>query len=153
MKKWTKAYQDYRDRFYTEKRRGNLMKGMRVFNQKQFSNAVKSGTYTQRKLVNKQMLLKSKAEEKKVWSIYMRMRRGIERGEHIVVHDSFMGLAETPKNGITISEAEELQEKSGVGYHYKIEALLHDKYALHDIIAFRINDGEDQKEVLADYGY
>lgn len=159
MKKWTKAYQQYRERFYAEKQRGNIMKGVRVFNQRQFSNAMKvktkegSNKYTVRKLLNKQMIFTSKKEEDKTWRIYLRMRKEIERGEKIIVHDSFMGLTETAKGGISISEAEEMQEKSGIGFHYKIEALLKDRYALHDIIAFRIAEGEEQKEVLADYGY
>lgn len=157
--KRTKAYQAYRDRFYQEKRRGNIISGLRVLSQNQFKNAMKvktksgSNKYTTRKLLNMQMKITTKAAERETWKTYLKMRRSIERGEKITVSDSFMGLARSPEGGISASEAETMQSESGLGYHYNISGLLKDNYVLHDIIAFRISDGEDQKEVLADYGY
>lgn len=157
--KRTKAYQAYRDRFYKEKRRGNILNGVRVLSQKQFSNTMKIKTrsgsqkYTTRKILNQQMKIKTKAAERETWKTYLKMRRSIERGEKITVSDSFMGLARSPEGGISAVEAESMQSESGLGYHYNISGLLKDNYVLHDIIAFRITDGEEQKEVLADYGY
>lgn len=162
MKKWTKAYIAYRDKFYEEKRRGNIKNGLRVFSAKQFNNAVKFGKmkvgdeyvpYTGTRILNKQKKLTTKAAERETWRTYLKMRRSIERGETITVSDSFMGLTRSEEGGISAAEAEALQSEAGLGYHYNISGLLKDNYVLHDIIAFRINDGEDQKEVLADYGY
>ena len=157
--KRTKAYQAYRDRYYKEKKRGNILNGVRVLSQKQFSNTMKIKTrsgqkkYTIRKILNQQMKITTKKAERDTWRSYLKMRKKIQRGETITVSDSFKGLAESKLGGISLEEAETLEEDSGLGYHYNISGLLKDNYVLHDIIAFRINDGEEQKEVLADYGY
>ena len=155
----TKAYQQYRDRYYKEKRRGNIKGGIRVLSQKQFANVLKikdkqgKQKYTTRKILNQQMKISTKKAERETWKNYLRMRRGIKRGEKITVSDSFIGLTKSEIGGIDLSEAESMQSESGLGYHYNISGLLKDNYVLHDIIAFRITEGEEQKEVLADYGY
>lgn len=162
MKKWTKAYQQYREKFYSEKRRGNIKNGLRVFSAKQFQNALKYGEmkegdkkvpYTPTRILNKQKKLSTKAAERATWRAYLKMRKGIERGERISVSDSFLGLTKTDEGGISLAEAMDLQEDASLGYHYGISGLLKNNYALHDIISFRITEGEEQKEVLADYGY
>ena len=151
--KRTKAYQEYRDRFYREKKRGNIINGIRLLSASQYKRAVNEAGYTTRKILNKQMKITSKKVERETWKTYLKMRRQIERGEKITVSDSFMGLTQSKIGGIGVEEADVMQKESGLGYHYNLSGLLKDNYVLHDIIAFRINGGEEQKEVLADYGY
>lgn len=151
--KRTKAYQAYRDRFYQEKRRGNIINGVRILSASQYKNAVNKGNYTTRKILNKQMKITTKKAERETWKSYLKMRKQIQRGETITVSDSFKGLTKSTVGGIGIEEADVMQEESGLGYHYNISGLLKDNYVLHDIISFRIAEGEEQKEVLADYGY
>lgn len=151
--KRTKAYQQYRDRFYQEKKRGNIINGVRILSASQYKNAVNKGKYTTRKILNKQMKITTKKAERETWKTYLKMRKQIQRGETITVSDSFIGLTKSTVGGIGTEEADVMQEESGLGYHYNISGLLKDNYVLHDIISFRIAEGEEQKEVLADYGY
>lgn len=151
--KRTKAYQAYRDRFYQEKRKGNIINGVRILSASQYKNAVNKGNYTTRKILNKQMKITTKKAERETWRTYLKMRKQIQRGETITVSDSFIGLTKSTVGGIGTKEADVMQEESGLGYHYNISGLLKDNYVLHDIISFRIAEGEEQKEVLADYGY
>ena len=138
MKKRTKAYENYRQKFYAEKKIGNVKQGVRVLTPNQYRRATKEGI-TDRKILNAQTMLHSKREKKDVWKQYKKVRKEFERGETLTQEGTYFG--------------ENYEEDEGLSYHYNLSGLLKDKDALHFIIAYRLQEGEDREEVLADYGY
>lgn len=109
--------------------------------QEEFREAQKEG-FTGSQMLREQKIFKTKEQERKVWKEYKFMRKFYSRGETIdtnVEHFTSEGDTET--------------ENLELGYHYNLSGLLHDRYAIHFMIAFRIDSGEEQKSVLADYGY
>ena len=141
-KKWTKDYAAYRQKYYAEKKRGNIKQYQTVFSQKEFRTAKKEG-FTGYQILKSQKILKTKAEEAKVWREYKKIRKEYSRGETIDAQTNYF----IDNEGTTREEDLELR------YHYNLSGLLNDRKALHFMITYRIQGGEERKEVLADYGY
>ena len=151
QRKRTKAYENYRRKFYAEKKIGNVKQGVRVLTVKQYRNAKKKGL-SDKKILNAQTMLHSKAEKRRVWNEYRRItRKRISRGESIIMEDTYFGGSK----GSIFGEYEEGTEEDieGLSYHYNLSGLLKDKDAIHYLISYRIMEGEEREEVLADYGY
>jgi len=138
MRKRSKAYQAYRQKFYVEKKIGNVKQGVRVLTANQYRRARKEGI-NDTNILKAQTLLHSKREKDYVWREYKKIKKSFSRGETIEMEGSYFG--------------ETYEEDEGLSYHYILSGLLKDKDAIHFMITFRINDGEDRAEVLADYGY
>lgn len=138
MRKRSKAYQAYRQKFYVEKKIGNVKQGVRVLTANQYRRARKEGI-NDTNILKAQTLLHSKREKDYVWREYKKIKKSFSRGETIEMEGSYFG--------------ETYEEDEGLSYHYSLSGLLKDKDAIHFMITFRINDGEDRAEVLADYGY
>ena len=141
-RKWSKEYQAYRQKYYAEKKRGNIKKHQVVFSQKEFREAKKEG-FTGYEILKSQKILKTKEEENRVWRTYKKLRKYYSRGETV----------STQVEHFTGEEDNTTEVDLELRYHYNLSGLLNDRYALHFMIAFRINTGEDRQEVLADYGY
>lgn len=142
-KKWTKDYLAYRDKYYAEKRRGNIKRHQTVFSYKEFREAEKAG-FSSYKILKSQRILKTKEEERKTWRLYKKLRKVYSRGETIEAETQYFtegGEGET--EDVTLE----------LGYHYNLSGLLNDREAIHFMITFRIGSGEERPEVLADYGY
>ena len=139
----TKAYQTYRDKFYAQKKRGNVKNGVRVLTQSQYKRAQKEGL-SDRKILKAQTILESKAKEQQAWREYTKIKKQFSRGEQYEMEGTYFG-----EN----YDEEDDSLSDGLGYHYSLSGLLHDRHALHFLIAFKIDAGYDRKEVLADYGY
>lgn len=138
MRKRSKAYQAYRQKFYVEKKIGNVKQGVRVLTANQYRRARKEGI-NNTNILKAQTLLHSKREKDYVWREYKKIKKSFSRGETTEMEGSYFG--------------ETYEEDEGLSYHYSLSGLLKDKDAIHFMITFRINDGEDRAEVLADYGY
>ena len=138
MRKRSKAYQAYRQKFYVEKKIGNVKQGVRVLTANQYRRARKEGI-NDTNILKAQTLLHSKREKDYVWREYKKIKKSFSRGETIEMEGSYFG--------------ETYEEDEGLSYHYSLSGLLKDKDAIHFMITFRINEGEDRAEVLADYGY
>lgn len=138
MRKRSKAYQAYRQKFYVEKKIGNVKQGVRVLTANQYRRARKEGI-NDTNILKAQTLLHSKREKDFVWREYKKIKKTFSRGETIEQEGSYFG--------------ETYEENEGLSYHYSLSGLLKDKDAIHFMITFRINEGEDRAEVLADYGY
>lgn len=138
MRKRSKAYQAYRQKFYVEKKIGNVKQGVRVLTANQYRRARKEGI-NDTNILKAQTLLHSKREKDYVWREYKKIKKSFSRGETTEMEGSYFG--------------ETYEEDEGLSYHYSLSGLLKDKDAIHFMITFRINDGEDRAEVLADYGY
>lgn len=138
MRKRSKAYQVYRQKFYAEKKIGNVKQGVRVLTSNQYRTARKK-KMNDTSILKAQTLLHSKREKDYVWREYKKIKKTYSRGETIEQEGTYFG--------------ETYEEDEGLSYHYSLSGLLKDKDAIHFMISFRINDGEDRAEVLADYGY
>ena len=138
MKKRSKVYQVYRQKFYAEKKIGNVKQGVRVLTANQYRRARKEGI-NDTNILKAQTLLHSKREKDYVWREYKKIKKTYSRGETIEQEGTYFG--------------ESYEDEEGLSYHYSLSGLLKDKDAIHFMISFRINDGEDRAEVLADYGY
>lgn len=139
MKKSTKTYIAYRNKFYAEKKIGNVKNGVRLLTPSQYKRA-RQEDLADRDILKAQTILHSKAEKKDFWRYYNKVRKTFSRGEKIEQEGTYFG--------------ENLEETEGLSYHYNLSGLLKDRDALHFLISFRIdNIGEDRKAVLADYGY
>ena len=136
--KWSKAYTKYRNKFYIEKRIGNVKQGVRVLSPNQYRRARKENL-SDKKILKAQTLLHSKAEKNELWNYYKKIRVDFNRGESLIQENTYFGETD--------------EDLEGLSYHYNISGLLKDKDAMHFIISYRINDGEEREEVLADYGY
>ena len=152
-KRLTKDYIKYREAFYREKKRNNIQRGYRVLSLKQFKNTQKYTGMTGNQILKEQKLLKTKAQEKKVWRDYLRARKYFSRGETFEVKGGYEGLTMSSKGGISEEQADIMDQESLLKYHYNLSGLLADGKALHVLITFQIDLGRDRKEVLADYGY
>lgn len=138
MKKKTKVYEAYRQKFYAEKKIGNVKQGVRVLTANQYRRARKEGI-NDTKILKAQTMLHSKSEKNYVWREYSKIKKKYSRGEQLVQEGTYFG--------------ESRDEEEGLSYHYSLSGLLKDKDALHFMISSRIDDGEDRMEVLADCGY
>lgn len=138
MRKRSKAYQVYRQKFYAEKKIGNVKQGVRVLTANQYRRARKE-KMNDTSILEAQTLLHSKREKNYVWREYKKIKKTYSRGETIEQGGTYFG--------------ESYEDEEGLSYHYSLSGLLKDKDAIHFMISFRINDGEDRAEVLADYGY
>lgn len=138
MKKKTKAYELYRRKFYAEKKIGNVKQGVRVLTANQYRRARKEGI-NDTKILKAQTMLHSKSEKNYIWREYKRVRKKFSRGESLIQEDTYFG--------------ESYQKEEGLSYHYNLSGLLKDKDAVHFLISYRIKEGEDRVEVLANYGY
>lgn len=148
-RKYTKAYENYRRKFYAEKKIGNIKKKVHVLSQRQYRNA-RLGTNARGKrdpreamsdaqILREQTILASKAEKRRVWKEYQEIRLSFNRGEALIQEGTYFG--------------ESREDIEGLSYHYNLSGLLKDGDALHFIISNRIEKGEGREEVLADYGY
>ena len=142
-------YLRYRDKFYIQKSKSNVKKGVRVLSRKQYYEAKDKHKLTDTEILNAQTILHSREQEKRTWKIYLKLRKHYKRGETYTISGTYEGLEGVSEETKDILES----EYSKLGYHYNLKGLLEDKMALHLIMSFRINSGEDRKEVLADYGY
>lgn len=138
MKKYTKDYLAYREKYYAEKKIGNTKRGIRVLTPSQYRRA-RNENLTNTDILKAQTILSSKAAKKEVLRQYNKIKKTYSRGETVFHEQTYFG---GQREGV-----------EGISYHYKLSGLLKDKNALHYIIANRINSGEDRVEVLADYGY
>ena len=141
MKKWTKAYQNYRDKYYAEKKLGNVKQGSIVFSPSQYKASKKAGL-TDKQILNASTIFKSKGEKTQFWKQYQKMRKEYSRGETKEFNNYYYN-----------DEQELIKETRELKYHYNFSGLMKDKYAMHLIISWRILHGEEKAEVLADYGY
>lgn len=146
----TKEYQNYIKRFEYQQKRHNLKHGARRFTIKQFKNSRKSGLTTT-EILKPSMIIQTKTQEREVWRDYMRARKHYSRGETYEIEGGYEGLSMSSKGGISQAEAENRSDL--LKYHYNLSGLLQDGHALHALITFQIDLGQDRKEVLADYGY
>lgn len=155
MKKYVKPsrkkaeYLVYREKFYNQKSEGNVKQGVRVLSRKQYYEAKDRHKLTNKEILNAQTILHTKEQKKRTWKIYKKLRENFKRGETYTIAGTYEGLEGVSDETKDILES----EYSELGYHYNLKGLLEDKMALHLIMSFRINSGEDRKEVLADYGY
>ena len=147
--KWTQGYRDYREAYYKEKRRHNIKQATSVLSLSQYKEAKKEGM-TNYQMLKAQKIIQTKTQERETWRQYKRMRRLYERGETLEVGGGYEGLSLSSKGGISKSESEKADI---LGYHYNLSGLLADGNALHALITFEIDIGNDKKEVLAQYGY
>ena len=138
MKKKTKVYEAYRQKFYAEKKIGNVKQGVRVLTANQYRRARKEGI-NDTKILKAQTLLHSKREKNYIWREYKKIKKRYSRGETLEQEGTYFG--------------ESYEEDEGLSYHYSLSGLLKDKDAIHFMISQRIADGEDRVEVLANYGY
>jgi len=136
--KRTKSYQGYRNKFYAEKKIGNIKNGVRVLTASQYRRAKKEGI-TDKGILKEQTILTTKAEKTAVWKEYKKVKKNYSRGESIIQEDTYFG--------------ESYEEDEGLRYHYNLSGLLNDRDALHFLISYEIHGGEDREEVLAKYGY
>ena len=141
-RKWSKEYEAYRRKFYAEKKLGNVKQGVRVLTANQYRRAKKEGL-SDTKILKAQTMLHGQAEKKAFWREYKKLKKRISRGESIILEDTYFG-------GAYDEDSEEIE---GLSYHYNLSGLLKDKDAMHFLISYRIMNGEDREEVLADYGY
>jgi len=132
------VYERYREKFYREKRQGNVKQGVRVLTPNQYRRARKENL-SDTKILNAQTMLHGQKEKKEVWRQYKKIRKKIERGETLEQEGTYFG--------------ESYEDEEGLSYHYNISGLLKDKDAIHMLISARIMEGEDRVEVLSDYGY
>ena len=147
--KWTKGYIEYREAYYKEKRRHNIKQATEVLSLSQYKEAKKEGM-TNYQMVKAQKIIQTKTQEREVWRNYKRMRKFYSRGETYEVKGGYEGLSLSSKGGISKAESEKADILS---YHYNLSGLLADGHALHALITFEIEIGNDRKEVLAQYGY
>lgn len=140
-KKWTKDYIEYRQRYYKERRRGNIKSHQIVFSFEDYKEAKKEG-FTTYKILKDQKILKTKAEERKIWNLYKKLRKVYSRGETIDAETEYFAEGGGREDVDLV-----------LGYHYNLSGLLNDRNAIHFMITFRIQAGEERPEVLADYGY
>jgi hypothetical protein len=134
----TKEYENYRRKFYDQKKEGNIKQGVRVLTINQYKRARKE-SLNDTKILKAQTILHSKKEKREIWSQYKRIRKSYKRGETLDQEGTYFG--------------ETYESEEGLAYHYNLSGLMKDKDALHFMISFRIAEGEERKEVLADYGY
>ena len=151
--KWSKAYANYRAKFYAEKKLGNVKVDARVISAKTYKlwrttpDKSTGKPLTDKQILNAQTMLHSKAEKNKVWRDYLRLRKTFERGTHKTY--KYQEIKDMDEEGnVSFEEQEE-----NLYYHYNLQGLLRDKYVIHRLITARIAEGEERKEVLADYGY
>ena len=142
ISKANKGYQAYREKYYREKKKGNTKNGVRVLTPQQYRRAKNEGI-SDKKILEAQTILSSKAEEKKVWKEYTRIKKLFQRGEKYEMENTYFGGDKQEDD--TISE--------GLGYHYGLSGLPKYRDALHFLISFKIDAGYDRAKVLADYGY
>lgn len=146
-RKWSKDYENYRRKFYAEKKLGNVKQGVRVLTANQYRRARKGDRresgLSDTKILKAQTMLHGQAEKKALWREYKKLKKRISRGESIILEDTYFG-------GAYDEEADEIE---GLSYHYNLSGLLKDKDAIHFLISYRILQGENREEVLADYGY
>ncbi len=145
-RKRSKAYAAYREKFYAEKRIGNTKQGVRVLTAKQYRRARKEGI-NDTKILEAQTMLHGQAEKKAFWREYKKARKRISRGETLIFENKYIKSRDEEGNIIFRKEEKEL------AYHYNLSGVLKDKEAIHILISYRILNGEDREEVLADYGY
>ena len=142
QKKRSKEYEAYRRKFYVEKKIGNVKQGVRVLTANQYRRARKENL-SDTKILKAQTMLHGQKEKKAVWKEYSKIKKRIGRGESVLMEDTYFGSAYD----------EESEELEGLSYHYNLSGLLKDKDAIHFLISYRIINGEEREEVLADYGY
>ena len=151
--KWTKAYQKYRERFYAEKKLGNVKVDVRILNAKTYKkyrterDPSVGRPLTDREIIDSQTMLHGKGAKTKSWKDYLRIRKTFQRGQVKTLKNKY--IADIDEEGDIIFK----EEENELFYHYNLRGLLHDKHAIHMLITGRILEGEDRKEVLADYGY
>ena len=145
VKRYTKPYMQYREKFYEQKKRGNVKNGVEVLSQKQYKEAIASGM-SNRSILKAQVIFDTKKKEEDAWRLYKRVRRLMSRGETVDLGgmETFFGEEYAQDHEFLGNE---------IGYHYNISGLLHDRRDLHFLISLKIEAGYDRKEVLADYGY
>ena len=151
--KWTKAYQRYRERYYIERKLGNVKQGVKVYSAKQYKEMRTipdkdlKRPLTDKEILNAQTMLQSKAGKNKVWRDYLRLRKTFKRGTKKTY--KYQEIRDIDEEGDILFEEREEE----LYYHYNLQGLLRDKFVIHRLITARIAEGEDRKEVLADYGY
>lgn len=137
-KRFTKAYIEYRQKFYAEKKIGNVKNGVRVLSQYQYKTAKNYGMNNS-SILKEQTILHGKTEKKRAWKEYKSIRKNFTRGESMIQDETYFG--------------ENIEDMEGLSYHYNLSGLLKDRHSLHFLISSRIASGEDREETLADYGY
>lgn len=146
VKRYTKPYQEYRNKFYEQKKRGNVKNGVEVLSQKQYKEAIASGM-SNRSILKAQVIFATKRQEDDAWRFYKKIRKLMNRGETVD-----LGGMET-FFGEEFASEHEFADSNDLSYHYNMSGLLHDRRDLHFLISLKIEAGYDRKEVLADYGY
>lgn len=134
-------YGQYKRHFKNEKKQGNIKNGVHQDTYKEFEADMKNPNYgSVKKILDEQRNVKQK-NKKKVWQEYKKMikEEQLKAGQQTNQQGTYWGGT---KPG-----------KSGLGYHRTFSGLMKDRDAVHFIIANRIGNGEDAKDVLADFGY
>lgn len=138
--KYGRNYEEYKERFKYEKKLGNVKRGVRMLSEKQYNRVRKEDGYNNKTIIEKQTILTEKMKKKVIRDLN---DANIRKGQFSILENTFFGESE---------ETMDLDSNT-LGYHRTLSGFLHDRYALHYLIASRITMGETQEEVLADYGY
>lgn len=138
--KYGRTYEDYKIRFQQEKKLGNVKNGVRQLTKRQYDKVRKEDGYNNKTIIEKQTILTEQMKKRVIRDLN---EADIRKGQFNILENTFFGASE---------ESTDLDANT-LGYHRTLSGFLHDKYALHYLIASRITAGEDEVEVLADYGY
>lgn len=146
--KTSKEYGLYKKIFKQERAIGNIKNGVRMSTFKEFKEDMKEYNNNIVAILNEQRMLTPELK-KKVWRDYKKFRKqNLKPGDYTIQEGTYWG-------GTSKSQSENIAgyDVEGLDYHTSLSGLLHDKHAVHFLISRRIADGENQKDVLAEYGY
>lgn len=138
-RKYGNTYEDYITRFEYEKDMNNVIKGVRRYTKRQWEEK------RAKHMSNKDMIdVQTKVSEKTKQQLAKDLAEGkFKTGRYAFVENSWFGRTEAE---VELSQDRRIN-------HRTLKAYLGDDYAVHYVIAARIASGEEEAEVLADYGY
>lgn len=136
-----KLYGQYKRHFQNEKKNGNIQNGVRQDTFKEFQHDMADPEYGSIKNILDAQRIVKQENKAKVWREYKKMLKEeqLKPGNQTTQNNTYWG---GNKESVT-----------GVGYHRTFTGLMRDRDAVHFIIAHRIENGEDSRDVLADFGY
>jgi hypothetical protein len=136
-----RLYGQYKRLFKKEKKQGNIQNGVRQDTYKEFEYDMADPNYGSiKKILDAQRNVKQE-NKAKVWQQYKKMIKDeqLKAGTQTSQAGTYWGNTQTQQDGLK--------------YHRTFSGLMKDRNAVHYIIAHRISSGEDEREVLADFGY
>lgn len=135
-------YGQYKRLFQAEKKINNIKNDVRQDTYKEFVQDMADPTYggSIKKILDQQRNVKPE-ERKALWKKYRKILKEeqLKPGQQTQQAGTYWGETSYGKNGL--------------GYHRTFSGLMRDRHAQHFVIAYRIEHGEDKREVLADFGY